>query len=141
MKKLLSLMLAAMMAFSVMAIASAEDATWAYAGITLDGMGTVWYTDTYFALEGIVNPLTAAPYTEEEFAAVIGNAAEGAEGYRFDVPADAMLGFGFADSDAICWYDAENAGKILSSSDPLVLNAETGVLSTLAGEAFATPLK
>ena len=140
MKKLPSLMLAAMMAFSVMAIASAEDATWAYAGITLDGMGTVWYTDTYFALEGIVNPLTAAPYTEEELAAVMGNAAEGAEGYRFDVPALAMLGFETEAGGSTFWYDAANCAAITSHADPLSIS-EDGTFATADGEVVASPME
>ena len=36
---------------------------WAY-GVNINGVGTVFYGRTYFNREGIVNPLTAAPYTK-----------------------------------------------------------------------------
>ena len=134
------------------AVASAIPAleNWAFAGITLAsedlGIGSVYYTESFYlaVINGeleTVNPLTVTPYTSAEVLAILSGAVENAEGYVSDAPEDACVGVSAFGGESICWYDAENAGKILSSSDPLVLNAETGVLSTLAGEAFATPLK
>ena len=42
---------------------------WAY-GVSINGVGTIFYGREYFAREGIVNPLTAAPYTKDEIAAI-----------------------------------------------------------------------
>ena len=39
-----------------------EQKNWAY-GVSINGVGTIFYGREYFAREGIVNPLTAAPYT------------------------------------------------------------------------------
>ena len=66
---------------------------------------------------------------------------EGAEGYRFDAPASALIGVGVADSDVIYWYDAENAVAIVGHADPLTLDAETGNFVTAEGTAVASPIK
>ena len=59
-----------------------EQKNWAY-GVSINGVGTIFYGREYFVREGIVNPLTAAPYTAEEVSAIVDGAAEGTEGYRF----------------------------------------------------------
>ena len=92
MKKLVTLLLAAMMLLTVMT-AVAEEKTvmnWAYGAMPLNNgnVGTIYYTTAYYELEGIVNPANPeyAPYTAEEIAAIKDGAVEGAEGYRFDAP-------------------------------------------------------
>lgn len=66
---------------------------------------------------------------------------EGAEGYRFDVPADALIGVTVADTDTIYWYDAEAAAAIVGHPDPLTMDAETGAFVTAEGEAVAAPIQ
>ena len=105
---------------------------WAY-GVTIEGVGTIYYGREYFAKEGIVNPLTAAPYTAEEIAVIVDGAVEGAEGYTFDLPATALLGMnGF-------WYNDAAATAITSHADPLTMN-ESGVFSTADGVEVASPI-
>ena len=129
------------------AIPGLED--WAFAGITLDsedlGIGSVYYTQSYYlAVQNgeleTVNPLTAAPYTSAEVMAILSGAVENAQGYVSGVSEDAFIGISAFGSDAICWFDESDAAKILSSADPLVLTAETGEVSNLAGEAVATAI-
>ena len=124
MKKFVAMLLAAMMLLTAMT-AIAEEKTvmnWAYGAMPLNNgnVGTIYYTAAYYDLEGIVNPtnLEYAPYTAEEIAAIRNGAVEGAEGYRFDAPAAALIGVGVADSDVIYWYDAENAAAIVGHADP-----------------------
>ena len=133
MKKLISLVLALLVAVSLLTVAIAEeDANWAY-GVTIDGVGTIYYAKAYFAQENIVNPVTVVPYTAEEIAAIADGAVEGAEGYTFDLPGDALLGMGGF------WYNAESAAAIVSHADPLTMN-ENGVFTTAEGEEVADPL-
>ena len=66
-----------------------ERKNWAY-GVSINGVGTVFYGREYFAREGIVNPLTAAPYTKDEITAIVKGADGKAEGYAFDLPEDAV---------------------------------------------------
>lgn len=142
MKKLIALALIALLAVSLLAVsASAEELNWAYAGLALNNgnVGTIWYAKDYFAIEGIVNPVTAVPYTEEEIAAIVNGAVADAEGYRFDVPAGALLGMSVAESDVVFWYDAENAALITSHADPLTLN-ENGAFVTADGVQVAAPI-
>ncbi|MBQ6325953.1 MAG: hypothetical protein IJI26_07815, partial [Clostridia bacterium] len=77
----------------------------------------------------------------EEIAAIVDGAVEGAEGYRFDVPAGALIGMTVGDTDAIYWYDAENAAAITGHADPLTMEAETGAFVTAEGETVASPIK
>ena len=147
MKKFAAMLLAAMMILTAMT-AVAEEKTvmnWAYGAMPLNNgnVGTIYYTAAYYELEGIVNPTNPeyAPYTAEEIAAIKGGALEGAEGYRFDAPAAALIGVGVADSDVIYWYDAENAAAIVGHADPLTLDAETGNFVTAEGTAVASPIK
>lgn len=133
MKKLISLVLALLVAVSLLTVASAEaEVNWAY-GVTVEGVGTIYYAKAYFTQENIVNPLTVAPYTAEEVTAIVDGAVEGAEGYTFDLPGDALLGMGGF------WYDAESAAAIVSHADPLSMN-ENGVFTTAEGEEVAAPL-
>ena len=133
MKKMISLLLAVLMALSLLTVtASAEEENWAY-GVTIEGVGTIYYAKAYFSIEGITNPLTAQPYTADEIDVIVNGAAIDAEGYTFDLPSDAVLGMnGF-------WYDEENAKAIVSHADPLAAN-ENGEFATLKGEAVAAPI-
>ena len=143
MKKFVTLLLAAMMLLTAMT-AFAEEANtmnWAYGAMPLNNgnVGTIYYTAAYYELEGIVNPANPeyAPYTADEIAAIKDGAVEGAEGYRFDAPAAALIGVGVADSDVIFWYDAENAAAIVGHADPLTLDTATDAFVTAEGEAVA----
>ncbi len=109
-----------------------ENRNWAY-GVTLPGLGTIWYGRAYFDREGIVDPVTTAPYAKEEIAAIVNGAAEDAEGYTFDLPAGAVLGMnGF-------WYDAAGAAAITGHADPLAQSAE-GVFTAADGTVVAGPI-
>ncbi len=118
---------------------------WAYGAMPLNNgnVGTIYYTAAYYDLEGIVNPTNSeyAPYTAEEIATIKDSAVEGAEGYRFDAPAAALIGVSVADADVIFWYDAENAAAIVGHADPLTLDAATGNFVTTEGTAVASPIK
>ena len=146
MKKLFATILIALMILSaVTAVAEEASAVWAYGAMPLNNgnVGTIYYTAAYYELEGIVNPTNPeyAPYTEEEIAAIVDGAVEDAEGYRFDAPADALIGVTVAEPETIFWYDAENAAAITSHPDPLTLDAETGAFVTAEGEAVASPIE
>lgn len=153
MKKLVSLLCVAVLVLSLLSVAAFADEkeapapleNWAYCGITLNsedlGIASVYYTAEYFTRESILNPLTAEPYTEEELAAIVDGAVAGAEGYVVNVPAAAVVGVSaFGMEGAICWFDEENAAKLLASADALVLNAETRELSDLNGETVAAAI-
>lgn len=140
MKKLLAIALTI-----IAGAALAEEANWAYGALPLNNgnIGTIYYTAAYYDLEGIVNPTNPqyAPYTAEEIAAIRNAAAEGAEGYRFDAPANALIGMTAADTDVIFWYDAANAAAITGHADPLTMDTATGEFKTMDGEAVAEPLQ
>ena len=109
-----------------------EQKNWAY-GVSINGVGTVFYGREYFSREGIVNPLTAAPYTKDEITAIEKGAEGNSEGYTFDLPEDAVLGMnGF-------WYDAANAAAITSHADPLVQGTD-GVFATADDKEVALPI-
>ena len=109
-----------------------EQKNWAY-GVSINGVGTVFYGREYFFREGIVNPLTAAPYTKDEITAIEKGAEGNSEGYTFDLPEDAVLGMnGF-------WYDAANAAAITSHADPLVQGTD-GVFATADDKEVALPI-
>ena len=101
----------------------------AYAGIALNSadysIGSVYYAADYFTTDH-VNPVTVAPYTEEEIAAVLETDAIG-------MPSWATIGLSVNGTDDVWFYDADEAAKILASADPLVLNAETGEVTTMDG--------
>ena len=105
---------------------------WAY-GVSINGVGTIFYGRVYFAGERIVNPLTAAPYTKDEITAIQKGADGNAEGYTFILPEDAVLGMnGF-------WYDAANAAAVTSHADPLA-QGKDGVFTTADGRTVALPI-
>ena len=109
-----------------------ERKNWAY-GVSINGVGTVFYSRAYFAREGIVNPLTAEPYTKSEISAIVKGAEGNAEGYIFDLPEDAVLGMnGF-------WYDAAGAAAVTGHADPLAQGTD-GVFTTADGREVALPI-
>lgn len=109
-----------------------ERKNWAY-GVSIHGVGTVYYGRDYFSGKGIVNPLTAAPYTRDEVTAIVMGAGENAEGYVYDLPEEAVLGMnGF-------WYDADGAASITSHADPLSQGAD-GSFTTAGGAEVARPI-
>ena len=147
MKKIFTLILIAIFAMTAMT-AFAEEApvqNWAYGAMPLHNgnIGTIYYTAAYYELEGIVNPTNPeyAPYTEEEIAAIADAAVEGAEGYRFDIPSDALIGITVDEKEeTVFWYDAENAMQIVGHADPLAMNTETGEFVTADGDVVAEPI-
>ena len=109
-----------------------EQKNWAY-GVSINGVGTIFYGREYFAREGIVNPLTAAPYTKDEITVIEKGADGNAEGYIFDLPGEAVLGMnGF-------WYDAAGAAAITGHADPLAQGTD-GVFTTADGKEVALPI-
>ena len=146
MKKLLTIALIAALALTAMTAFAEEDKNmnWAYGAMPLNNgnVGTIYYTAAYYGLEGIVNPTNPeyAPYIADEIAAIRDGAVEGAEGYRFDAPAGALIGMTVADTDTVYWYDAANAAAITGHADPLTMDSATGNFVTAEGEAVAKPL-
>ena len=106
---------------------------WAYI-VTIPNVGAIFYGKAYFEKENIVNPLTAAPYTDEEIKMIVNGASEGANDYTFNLPENALLGMGGF------WYDEDAAAAITSHADPLTMNEE-GVFFTADGTAVASPIK
>lgn len=113
---------------------------WAY-GFSLNhegaGVGTIYYSKEYFKREGIVNPANAQPYTIEEIDTIKNGAIEGATNYINNVPENALVGMNVLNTDKVFWYDEENSNKILASTDPLLLDKETGDMKTMSGEVVA----
>ena len=113
---------------------------WAY-GFSLNhegaGVGTIYYSKKYFEREGIVNPASAQPYTIEEIDTIKNGAIEGATNYINNVPTNALVGMNVLNADKVFWYDEENSNKILASTDPLLLDKETGDMKTMSGEVVA----
>lgn len=105
---------------------------WAFI-INIPNVGSIAYAKAYFEKTGIVNPLTANPYTQEEITAIVKGAKEECESYTFDLPENAVLGMGDF------WYDADNAAAIVSHPDPLTMDAN-GVFTTADGKTVATPI-
>lgn len=114
-------------------LSSAAMAEPAYPTIALNsaeyGVGAVYMARSMIT-PSAVNPVTAAPYTEAEIAAVLA-------GESVAMPADAVVALSVCGADTLFFYDAEAAATILSHADPLTLNARTGEISTLAGEPVA----
>ena len=146
MKKLIAAVLTVIMALTVLTAIGEETEmkNWAYGAMPLNNgnVGTIYYTAAYYELEGIVNPTNPeyAPYTAEEIAAIKDGAVEGAEGYRFDALAGALIGMTVADTDTIYWYDAANAAAITGHADPLTMDTTTGEFKTAEGETVAAPM-
>ena len=113
---------------------------WAY-GFNLNhegaGVGTIYYSKKYFERNGIVNPANAQPYSEEEINTIKNGATEGANNYTSNVPENALVGMNVLNTDKVFWYDEENSNKILASTDPLLLDKETGDMKTMSGEFVA----
>ena len=113
---------------------------WAY-GFSLNhegaGVGTIYYSKKYFEREGIVNPASAQPYTIDEIDTIKNGAIEGATNYTNNVPTNALVGMNVLNTDKVFWYDEENSNKILASTDPLLLDKETGDMKTMSGEVVA----
>ena len=147
MKRIVALILTAILSLTIMTVFAEEEnnmKNWAYGAMPLNNgnVGTIYYAAAYYQIEGIRNPTNPeyAPYTAEEIAAIVNGAAEGAEGYRFDVPAGALIGVTVADTKVVYWYDEENATAIVSHPDPLTLDAKSGEFKTADGNVVATPL-
>ena len=105
---------------------------WAYI-VTIPDVGAISYGKAYFEKANIVNPLTAAPYTDEEIKAIVNCVSEGANDYTFDLPENALLGRGGF------WYDETAAAAITGHADTLTMNEE-GVFFTADGTAVASPI-
>ena len=105
---------------------------WAYI-VSIPNVGDIAYAKAFFDREGIVNPVTAKPYTAEELAAIQSGAKEGAGSYRFDLPENAVLGMGGF------WYNEENATAIVSHADPLT-QSKNGEFLTADGQKVAEPI-
>ena len=100
----------------------------------------IFYTDSYFELDGLTNPATAEAYTDKEISLIKENAIEGSEDYTFDVKDGALIGMEAYDSHKVFWYDQENGKKIVKSAAPLLLNGQTGEFKTTEGETVAKAL-
>ena len=113
---------------------------WAY-GFNLNhegaGVGTIYYSKKYFERNGIVNPANAQPYSLDEIDTIKNGAADGATNYTNNVPEKALVGMNVLNTDKVFWYDEENSNKILASTDPLLLDKETGDMKTMSGEVVA----
>lgn len=119
---------------------SASAANWAYAGLALQSeeaaIDTIYYASSYFGGEGLVNPQTAEPYSEEELSAIKAGAEEGGDAY-IEAPDMAVLGLKVFGKENIFWYDSEGAAAIVSHADPLALNASSGSVSDAEGNKVA----
>ena len=113
---------------------------WAY-GFSLNhegaGVGKIYYSAKYFEREGIVNPASAKLYLSEEIDEIKNGAIKGATNYKNNVPENALIGMNVLNTDKVFWYDEENSNKILESTDPLLLDKETGDMKTTSGEVVA----
>ena len=113
---------------------------WAY-GFNLNhegaGVGTIYYSKKYFERNGIVNPANAQPYSVEEIDTIKNGAIEGSTNYTNNVPENALVGMNVLNTDKVFWYDEENSNKILASTDPLLLDKETGDMKTTSGDIVA----
>lgn len=116
--------------------------SWAYAAITLNSeasnVGRIYYAESYFSTSRI-NPTTVAAYTEAEIDEIKNNSKDGAEGYRFDVPAGAVIGMTTFDGANVFWFDSDGAEALVKHSDALVLGSD-GTLKTADGQIVATPI-
>lgn len=113
---------------------------WAY-GFNLNhegaGVGTIYYSKKYFERNGIVNPANAVAYSVEEIETIKNGAIEGSTNYTNNVPENALVGMNVLNTDKVFWYDEENSNKILASTDPLILDKETGDMKTTSGDIVA----
>lgn len=113
---------------------------WAY-GFKLNhegaGVGTIYYAAKYFERNGIINPVNAVAYSLEEIEKIKNEAYEGVANYINNVPENALIGMNVLNTDNVFWYNEENANKILASTDPLLLDKETGNMKTTNGDIIA----
>ena len=113
---------------------------WAY-GFNLNhegaGVGTIYYSKKYFERNGIVNPANAVAYSVEEIETIKNGAIEGSTNYTNNVPENALVGMNVLNTDKVFWYDGEKSNKILASTDPLILDKETGDMKTTSGDIVA----
>lgn len=101
----------------------------------------IYYTESYFELDGLTNPASAEAYTDKEIKDIQTNAVEGNEHYIFDAPKDALIGMEAFNTGNVFWYDDQNGKKITASAAPLVLDGQTGTFKTMEGSEVAQPLK
>lgn len=66
-----------------------------------------------------------------------GRVKDGATNYTSNVPENALVGMNVLNTDKVFWYDEENSNKILASTDPLLLDKETGDMKTMSVEVVA----
>lgn len=90
------------------------------------GIGSVYMAESMITTQAI-NPMTVAPYTEDEIAAL-------KAGESIELDEGCVLALSVNGSDVVFMYDAEDAAAILSHADPLVLNPESGEVTTMDGE-------
>lgn len=99
-------------------------------------VASVYYTSLYFQRKGLVNPITAKPYSAEELSAI----EEKSSRYE-QAPEDAYIGMKTFSGNHTFFYGKEEAEKIVSYATPLLLNGETGELTDGDGKKVASPLK
>ena len=102
---------------------------------------TIYYTESYFELDGLTNPATAEAYTDQEVEEIKANAVEGNDKYIFDAEKDALIAMEAFDTGKVYWYDVENGKKITANAAPIVLDGKTGTFKTMEGSEVAQPLK
>ena len=89
------------------------------------GIGSVYMAASTITTASI-NPITVKPYTDAEIAAL-------KSGASLTLDDGMALALSVNGSDIVYEYDAQEAAQILSHADPLVLNAQTGAVSTKDG--------
>ena len=113
---------------------------WAY-GFNLNhegaGVGTIYYSAKYFERKGIVNPANAKPYSVDEIEKIKKGATKEGTNYTSNVPENALIGMNVLNTNKVFWYDEENSDKILASTDPLLLDKETGNMKSMSGDIIA----
>ena len=102
---------------------------------------SIYYTASYFENEGLTNPATAQKYTEKEIEDIRTSASEENENYIFNVREDALIGMKAFNTGKVFWFDTENGTRIVSYAVPLILNGETGTLTSGEGEIAAQPIE
>lgn len=116
---------------------------WAYAALPLNneeaGIGTIYYGAEYFKGTDLTNPVTVQPYTDDEIKTIVDGASENNDKY-IEAPEGAAIGMGVFGADDIIWFDAENAKKIVSHTDPLGLNKDTKTTLDKDGNEVAKAL-
>ena len=100
----------------------------------------IYYTEKYFELDGLTNPVSAEAYTDSEIAEIKANAVEGNEKYIFDAEETALVGMQAFNTRKTFWYDEENGKKIVASAAPLLMDGETGEFKTTEGVIVAEAL-